>query len=128
MGFASTAIRLAAALAVLHTAAAITLDVAPYGCTGFQYSVMLDKYNFTSTMNDYTIPTWCNTKHIKCVLFSTVNCMHAKWGSRTSLAKHPLYRLPLLDDLAPCLLPLFWRRRFQERMHACISAHRAMRQ
>ena len=63
-----------AALTVLHGAAAITIQVPPAdlaqgkGCTGFQFTVSLDKYNFTSFMGDYTVPAGCNATNIKCAI------------------------------------------------------------
>jgi len=53
-------------LGLLQSAAAISQAVPAYGCTGYQFSMNLEKYNFTSYMGSYTTPTGCNSTYVKC--------------------------------------------------------------
>lgn len=66
MGAASTVLAIVAALAVLQSATGITQTVAAKGCTGYQFTLALNSYNFTSFMGDYTVPSSCNRTDIKC--------------------------------------------------------------
>ena len=65
---ASMLLLLAVGLAALHGATAINQTVNAYSCVGYQFTVALNAYNFTTYMGEYStagIPG-CDNIYIKC--------------------------------------------------------------